>query len=70
MARLSHAVSESNFSMTRPGVVCECTPTPGTRQGAIALVVDVRWPPRAVTMRVLDVDGREVHIEVKGESKG
>ena len=29
--------------------------------GAIALVVDIDWPPRAVTMRVLDLDGREVH---------
>jgi hypothetical protein len=29
--------------------------------GAIALIVDMDWPPRAVTMRVLDLDGREVH---------
>jgi hypothetical protein len=38
--------------------------------GAIELVRETDWPPRAITMRVLDVDGREVHIEVKGESKG
>jgi hypothetical protein len=38
--------------------------------GAIELVRDIDWPPRAVTMRVLDVDGREVHSEIKGETKG
>jgi hypothetical protein len=37
--------------------------------GAIALVADLDWPPRAVTMRVLDLDGREVHSEVKGDRK-
>jgi hypothetical protein len=37
--------------------------------GAIALVADVDRPPRAVTMRVLDVDGREVHSKVKGDTK-
>jgi len=34
--------------------------------GAIALV---DWPPRAVTMRVLDLDGREVHSAIKGHVK-
>jgi len=34
--------------------------------GAIALVADVDWPPLAVTMRVLDLDGREVHSASKG----
>jgi hypothetical protein len=28
-----------------------------------------RWPPHAVTMRVLDTDGREVHSEVKGRER-
>jgi hypothetical protein len=27
---------------------------------AIGLVVDIDWPPRAVTVRALDLDGREV----------
>jgi len=36
---------------------------------AIELVRDIDWPPRAVTMRVLDVDGREVHSRVKGDTK-
>ncbi len=35
--------------------------------GAIGLVADVDWPPRAVTMRMLDPDGREVHSKVKGD---
>jgi hypothetical protein len=37
--------------------------------GAIALVADLDWPPHAVTMRVLDADGREVHSEVKGDAR-
>ncbi len=37
--------------------------------GAIALVADVDWPPRAVSMRVLDLDGREVHSKVKGDTR-
>jgi hypothetical protein len=37
--------------------------------GAIELIVDADWPPRAVTMRVLDPYGREVHSERKGDVK-
>jgi len=33
--------------------------------GAINLVADMDWPPRAVTMRILDVEGREVHSRVR-----
>ena len=33
------------------------------------LVADIDWPPRAVTMRVLDLDGREVHSKVKGDTR-
>jgi len=28
--------------------------------GAMNLIVDVDWPPRAVRLRILDIDGREV----------
>jgi hypothetical protein len=35
--------------------------------GAIALVVDLDWPPRAVTMRVLDLDVDEVHSAIRGD---
>ena len=34
--------------------------------GAIALVADPDWPPHAVTLRVLDSLGREVHREIRG----
>jgi hypothetical protein len=37
--------------------------------GAIGLVADVDWPPRAVTMRVLDLDGREVHSKMKDDAQ-
>jgi hypothetical protein len=37
--------------------------------GAIELVRNLDWRPRAVTMRVLDVDGREVHSRLKGDSR-
>ena len=36
--------------------------------GAIALVADLEWPPHAVTMRVFDLDRRDVHSAVKGDS--
>jgi hypothetical protein len=35
--------------------------------GAVSLVVDADWPPRAVTMRVLDANGREVYSAIKGD---
>src|SRR5271165_3780834 len=37
---------------------------------AVDPVRDKDWPPRAVTMRVLDADGREVHSAVRGNVKG
>ena len=37
--------------------------------GAIELIVDADWPPRAVTMRVLDAYGREVHSATKDDVK-
>jgi hypothetical protein len=35
---------------------------------AFELVADMPWAPRAVTMRVLDADGREVHSAIKGDA--
>ena len=32
---------------------------------AFELVADLPWAPRAVTMRVLDTDGRERHVHVE-----
>ena len=37
--------------------------------GVVALIVDADWPPRAVTMRVLDAYGREVHSAIRGDVK-
>jgi hypothetical protein len=37
--------------------------------GAIALVADIDWAPPAVTIRVLDRDGREVHSAMKCDIK-
>jgi hypothetical protein len=36
---------------------------------ALSLVAATDRPPRAVTMRVLDADGREVHSAIKGNTK-
>jgi hypothetical protein len=35
--------------------------------GAIGLIANSDWPPRAVAIRVLDVDGRTVRFEIKAE---
>jgi hypothetical protein len=35
--------------------------------GAIALVADLEWPPHAITMRVFDLDQREVLSKIKGD---
>jgi hypothetical protein len=43
-------------------------PANGPRVGAISLVLDQDWPPRAVTMRVLDLDGREFQSAMKGDT--
>jgi hypothetical protein len=33
--------------------------------GAVELVTEIDWPARAVSIRVLDLDGREVHSAIK-----
>jgi hypothetical protein len=35
---------------------------------ALPLVGDLDWPPRVVTVRVLDAEGREVYSEVQGDA--
>jgi hypothetical protein len=51
----------------RANVIRELTADARNAVGAIALVTDIDWPPRAVTIRVLDTEGRKVHSEVKGD---
>ena len=48
-------------------VIRELTADARNAVGAIALVTDIDWPPRAVAIRVLDLDGREVHSAIKGD---
>ena len=51
----------------RANVIRELTADARNAVGAVALVVDIDWPSRAVTMRLLDPDGREVHSQIKGD---
>ena len=51
-------------------VISELIADADSAAGAIALVADIDWPPQAVTMRVLDADGREVHSATKGDARG
>ena len=54
----------------RTNLIRELTADARSVASAISLVADVDWPPHAVTMRVLDLDGREVHSAVKGDARG
>ena len=51
----------------RATVLRELTADARNAVGAIALVTDIDWPPHAVAIRVLDLDGREVHSAIKGD---
>lgn len=55
------------FLDRRANVIRELTADARSAAHALSLVVDVDWPPHAVTMRVLDRDGREVHYAIKGD---
>jgi hypothetical protein len=57
------------FLDTAAAVISELIADARSARGAIALVADLDWPPHAVTMRVLDADGREVHSEIKGDAR-
>jgi hypothetical protein len=50
-------------------VICELTADARNAVGAVARVAEIDWPPRAVSLRVFDPDGREVHSATKGESR-
>jgi hypothetical protein len=52
----------------RPASFVNCSPNARNAAGTIALVADIDWPLRAVTMRVLDVDGGEVHLAIRGRA--
>lgn len=42
-------------------VISELIADARSARGAFALVADLDWPPHAITMRVLDAEGREAH---------
>jgi hypothetical protein len=48
-------------------VIREWSANAHTVAGAVALIVDADWPPRAVAMRVLDAYGREVHSAIRAD---
>jgi hypothetical protein len=50
-------------------VICELFADARNAVGAIALVADIDRQHRAVTMRVLDLNWREVYSGVKGRRK-
>jgi hypothetical protein len=57
------------FLDERATIIHERTADARNAIGAVALVSEIDWPPRAVGMRVIDADGREVHSVTKGESR-
>ena len=75
-ATLAHGVAdrpcniESNFSMGEASVIRELSANARSAINALLLVGDLDWPPRAVTMRALDAEGREVSSEVQGDASG
>ena len=58
------------FIDRRANVIREFAADARSAVGAIALVTDIDWPPEAVSLRVLDPDGREVHSKSKDGSNG
>ena len=58
------------FLDTAGKVIREWSASARTVADALKLIVDADWPPRAVTMRVLDPYGREVHSAARGEGGG
>ena len=53
------------FLDARRNILREMTANVLSITSALELIVDADWPPRAVSMRVIDAYGREVHWAVK-----
>jgi hypothetical protein len=49
-------------------VIGELTVAARSATGALQLVVANDWPPEAVSIRVLDAEGREVHSGISGDA--
>jgi hypothetical protein len=50
-------------------VIRELTADARSATHAHSLVVDVDWPLGAASLRVVDLDGFEVHSEIRGDAK-
>jgi hypothetical protein len=46
-------------------VIGELTAAARSAAGALQLVVADDWPPQAVSIRVLDAEGREIHSAIR-----
>ena len=49
-------------------IVRELSADARSGMSAFELVADMPWAPRAVTMRVMDAVGREVHSAIRGDA--
>jgi len=49
-------------------IVRELSADARSGMSVFGLVADMPWVPRAVTMRVLDAVGREVHSAIRGDA--
>jgi hypothetical protein len=67
-ALVDHAIPNSILD-GRAAVISELIAEAHNAVGVIALVDGVGWPPHAVTMRVLEVDGHEAHWVGRGEER-
>ena len=59
--------TEFNFSMGEASVIRELSADARSAINALLLVGNLDWPPRAVTMRVLDAEERDVYSEVQDD---
>ena len=66
---LTRNFASNSSTATRTSFILDLIADARNAAGAIVLVADLEWPPHAVTMRVFDLDEREVHSEVKGRQQ-
>ena len=69
-ARISKVQYRIQYLDGSANIIRELSADARSGMSAFELVADLPWVPRAVTMRVLDANGREVHSAIKGEVRG
>jgi hypothetical protein len=67
-ARISKVQFRIQYLDGSANIIRELSADARSGMSACELVADMPWAPRAVTMRVLDADGREVHSAIKGDT--